>query len=496
MKKFVRMAALILAAVLLTAGAGAEFSPAVGTLMNNPVRLTVGAEIGTLTAVSDVAYATLEKLLPRVSFRVTAQEAPRPADKAEILLDGEVVWSCLTALGSNYRLNMFYPTGMSYLTAADGLNAAEMLLGTEQGFEFEPQKLLGAYLGECEGLYAALEEINPGKKTKESTSIKNTSGSASYITYTLKKDLMNENADAIVPFIRNIVRAVCGDRFEDTLAGMTFTGDCKFKRFLDKAGGDMGLQFTGNIDFDGDNRKVTLFAGATAGKGGYFSLALPAVKGNINTKVTFGAKLTEKNGKNTLALTATYTDNADEKITVEAEGTLNNALSDGGEAITGKITANVTLGKNKYVYTVQPALSGTGEEMTGTVGVTCKEGSKVTLNCTVRLSAEHIENVPGDPGASALDLRKLSKTEALRQLEREKTSLLVVFMNVLNELEDKDRALLTYELGKYAWTDGESVPVLPDPDDDYEDDYEDDCWDDFEDEEEYDPYELIDDEEW
>ena len=226
----------------------------------------------------------------------------------------------------------------------------------------------------------------------------------------------------------------------------------------------MGLQFTGRAQRgDDDVRKITLFGGYTAGKGGYLSLALPAVKGKNNWKLTCTGKLTEKSGQRTLTLSSAYNRVYDgETASATLEASLKNALKNDTEAWSGKITLTQQKDGKKTAWTLQPALTFDGEGLHGDVAVQRKTGSTVDLKATARLSLRALADIPSPAAASAMDLRGMEEAQAKLLLLDEAKPLRQTLLGLLNELDEDARALLTHDLRTDDWMNGPLTAVPED----------------------------------
>ena len=270
------MLSLFLAVMLFFCGsARAEFSPGLSLMADQGVlQVEMGLQFSELDSFSDDALAALNGWLNRVRLRVSAmQSGSRELSSCAMLLDGSEMFSAIIQRETAETLTAF-STGNAYIT--DQADALSLLSGVEGIPDFS--LIPAAYFRLAPTLYALLGTVKEPKHSDENTSIKNAAASDAYDTYTLTEEEMNAVWPQIAKILLPEIQAVLANTPEQYLAvqtllqGLRFTGQCRFKRFLDKGGADMGLQFTGNAGLGEDVRKVTLFGGFTPGRGGYLSL--------------------------------------------------------------------------------------------------------------------------------------------------------------------------------------------------------------------------------
>lgn len=470
------LAGLLAAMLLGCCGARAEFSPRYAVLKKDQaVQAEISGEIEALAPLSEASLAAVNGWLGRTKLTLTSMEgANRSLTQAELALDGDSVFSAAAQGQTDYTLTVFSPSGGAYLTAPGQPDALSLLSGQADGLP-QPEKFLDAYFSLAPRLYEYLATITTPKKSSEKTSIKNATASAGYENYILTADAMNEAwpkiLETLLPALQSGLQSApaAAQSLEALLRSLTFSGECRFKRFLDKAGDDMGLQFTGRAQRgDEDVRKITLFGGYTAGKGGYLSLALPAVKGKNNWKLTCTGKLTEKSGQRTLTLSGTYTRvYGDEKDSATLEASLKNTLKNDTEAWSGKITLNRQQNGEKTAWTLQPALTFDADGLHGDVAVQRKKGTTLELKATMRLSLRALSEIPSPAAASAMDLRGMEEAQAKLLLLEEARPLRRALLGLLNELDAETRALLTHDLRTDSWMNGPLVSVPADAETDW-----------------------------
>ena len=455
--------ACVFAVLLSCAPALAEFSPRYTKLnAGNGLTLTLRMKADALSPLSKAALETVNEWLDGLALTVTAGKN----SSADVSLMGESVLRADVQRREDYALTTFSPDGGSYLTASDAADALTLLCGRD--FEwFDPSGLPGAYVKLAPQLYDKLASHVTPKKSKEGTSIKNASKAVSNETYTFSGDEMNEFwprvLDTLLPAMEEALSSQPGlcAKAEELLENIEFSGQCKFKRFLDKAGDDMGLQFTGNAALGDDKRKVTLFYGFTPDKGGYLSFSAPAVKGKNNLKVTCAVQMTGKKNTNTLVIESTYTRTFDGKtVSGTVNANLKNSLGQDEEKWTGKATVTRTENKVKSTWTLTPALTFDDEGLSGSVAVQKKEGSKTMVKAALDVKIGPYEQAEVPAAASAKDLRSADPDRALITVQAETAPLTYALTGLIEQLTEKERTGLFGNIRADAWINGPLTPAL------------------------------------
>ena len=449
--------------ILSCSPAAAEFSERYTRMSaGNSLTLTMRVKAESLYGVSRESLDSINEWLDNAALTVVSGKNSR----AEISLEGESVLRADVEHRDGYTLTVFSPSGGSYLTAEDAPDALTLFCGRETEW-FDPSVIPGAYLKLAPQLYEKLSSHVTPKKSKEGTSIKNASKAASNETYTFSGDEMNEFwprvLDTILPVLEEALKNQPGLRAkaEELLEAVEFSGECKFKRFLDKAGGDMGLQFTGNASVAGDKRKVTLFYGFTPDKGGYLSFSAPAVKGKNNFKVTCSVQMTSKKSTNTLALEGTYTRTLDgSTVSGTLNASLKNTLKDDDENWTGKVTVTRTENKVKstWILTLKLILSADGME--GTVALQKKQGDRNMAKAVFEIKVNVTEDITPPAAASAKDLRELSPERAKAAVQDEAEPLIMALSDMINPLNGKEQAAVLNDIRTGAWINGPVTAAL------------------------------------
>lgn len=367
---------------------------------------------------------------------------------------------------TDYSLTVFSPSGGAYLTAPGAPDALSLLAGEEGGVP-NLAALPAAYAQWAPVLYPLLSEMVTPKASKTATSIKNATASAAYENYILTAEEMNgawpRIVDTLLPALGEMLdgQPRLYAQAEELLRSLSFSGECRFKRFLDKEGGDMGLQFTGRAARGEDVRKVTLFGGYTPGRGGYISLALPAVSGKNNFKVTLTGKLSEKNTQHTLTLEGTYTRTyAGETQTASLDVSLKNAIKDGNEEWSGKVSVDTKEKGVKSAWTLTPALTFTDDGLQGRIGIRQKKDGDQVLKAVLSLSLKEADEIPVPEAAAAKDLRGMDESQARAVVAGEMTGFTQVFMGLIAALPEETRSVLTHDLRTDEWMTAPSAPLL------------------------------------
>ena len=265
-----------------------------------------------------------------------------------------------------------------------------------------------AYADSAADVYAALETQTTGEKKKTATSIKNTQASASQTVYTLSAKQMNAAWPAGYAAMENIPDALWAhrpavkERWRNALSSIKFSGSSTVKRFFARDGGDMGLQFTGTAKILGVRRKITLFAGYTAGKGGYLSLAMPGE--GSPWKFQLAVRETGSAGKKqTLAIEGSFQRmEGDDLSDTGFSGTWTADPKHNKVRGSGAFTLTTTAGKQKTVWTLSPTVSAKDHKMT--VDVDCTRNGSTALKARAKIDLqEETEPVfPNQPAASSV----------------------------------------------------------------------------------------------
>ena len=464
MRGRMRFFALLIAVVMWFScfGAVAEFSPRYGRLAEGGnVALEISGKLESLSPLGSQSLEIVNGWLDGVTFRVSSGENA----SVKITKNGESLIAVFVERQAGYTLTLFQPSGSAYLTDPAGPDALKMITGEDVSLP-DITVLPTLYSRAAPSLYAVLEKYVTPKTVKETTSIKNASASASYMTYTFPDGKLNEAwpdvLEATLPYIKEAFTEQPGwyAEAEKLLSALEFSGECRFKRFLDREGGDEGLQFTGKAAKDGDNRKVTLFGGYTPDKGGYVSLSLTGIGSKNSLKVNWGVKLTAK--KNVTALVAEGSMNRimNGKTTAYTlDANLKNEAGEEKERWTGKITYAATENKVKTTWTLSPDLTFDENGLEGDVGVQRKTGSKVTLKASVHALLTAGEAEKQAAALSAKDLRGMTQEKARTAVISELTPLTGALAALTAGLPENERTLLLHELRTDEWMNGPSVPV-------------------------------------
>ena len=445
--------------------AQAELSPLAAKWREEGVQIEMRAELTQCAALSEGTLAIVQGWLNALSARLAARGSEL---STTLLQNDEALLSVAVKVQDEYALTVFSPSGGAYLTTPEQGDALSLLAGGGA----EAPNVSGwpaAYPALAEKLYPLLAEAVTPKASKTATSVKNALASAACENYVLTGEEMNR----VWPDIRALLLPLLREglspssavyaQVRETLEAVTFSGECRFKRMLDKEGQDMGMQFTGRADVNGDTRKVTLFGGYTPGRGGYASLSLPAVKGKDNLKVYLTGRETDKSGVRTLTLEGGYTRTAAGETTAYTlDASLKNKIAD-GENLSGKITVTIQRpGQKKTTLTVTPALSGGAQGIGGTAALQWKTGTRVRAKATLHIALSPLEAWTLPTASAAKDLRGMTDEQARRVLAAEEAPLSDALLRLLSTLSEEQRAHLTHDLRTNEWMNGASVPPRTD----------------------------------
>lgn len=449
-----------LCAVMLTfscTGALAEFSSRLDALRQKDsviVELT-----GKYTALNKLSKKSLETVNGWLStLKATAQgQLGGLVTSVSVTSDGEEILSIVSQKQENGTVTEFKPSGNAYLTGDNQPSALSLLTGKETHL-FDPLEIPQLYEKLAKALYPVLEGKVTPKTKKSPTGITKGVKAASYVEYVFKGNALNDAWPEILSAVMPILQEALADQPErstqmQTLLGnLTFSGECRFKRFLSKDQADMGLQFTGNAGKDGDVRKVTLFGGYSADKGGYLSLKLPQVKGKNNLTLQLTMTLAGKSSARTLKTDLKYNrsfNGVKESLTVS--GNLKNTVKNSDEKWTGKLTVSKTEGKTKTTYTLTPDLAFTDEGLSGKITVQRKAGGKQDMKATLQLTAKEAEPAAVEDNENVNDLTEKSTAQAKAAVQGELPELTRLVVRLMSTLPEEERTLLTHELHTDKW---------------------------------------------
>lgn len=464
MRGRMRIFTFLIAAVLCFSctGALAEFSPRYERLSaGENAALEISGKLQSLRPLGSQSLEIVNEWLDGLTFRASVGKNA----SVEIAKNGESLISAFVEREAGYTLTAFQPSGSFYLTDPAGPDALRLITGQDVSLP-DLSVLPALYTGAAPGLYEALEKYVTPKKVKEPTSAKNASTSTAYVNYLFPDGKLNEAwpdvLEAILPCFREALKEQPGwyAEAEKVLSALEFSGECRFKRLLDKEGNDMGLQFTGKAAKEEDKRKVTLFYGWTPEKGGYVSMNLTGIGSKNSLKASFGVKMTAKKSTSTLAVDGSLNRVLNGKTTAYTlSASLKNALSEESEHWTGKITYTATENKEKTTWTLTPDLTFDENGLEGDAGVERKTESKVTLKAKVHVSLATVPEEKRPAARSAKDLRGLTEEKARVAVLSELAPLTGAVASLTAGLPEKVKTQLLHELRTDEWMNGASVPV-------------------------------------
>ena len=473
MRCVVRRWRAFLCAALICCFAGsakADFSPRYTALtQGRGAMLTVSGRLDVLVPLSQQSLDIVNEWLAGLQARLYVQSDPLSGQGAEVLFNNQLLLSAWISASEGGQLTAFYPSGNGYLTSLDAVDALTLLAGGDRVADVPtPAALQAVFSLAAPRLYPLLGQFVSPRTVKESTSVKNALSSPAYELYQFKEAQFNEIwplllDDALLPAMQTALAPwpLWAQRAETLLRGAVFYGDCRVKRLLDKNSEDMGLQFTGQVESGASGkRKVTLSGGFTPGRGGTVSLSLPAVSGKNTLKFSMGGRLTSKDGINTLTLEASWSRSRNgESSSAALDGTVRNAVKNGDETWSGRITLSTAQGKNTETWTFTPEITSGEEALAGTVAVQRKTGSAVTLKATVQMCLSPSRDEAGPEPTEILDLRGMDESAARARVLAESLPLSRVLVRLMAQLPDQERWLLAHDLRTDAWMNGPSAAV-------------------------------------
>lgn len=452
--------------------ARADFSPGWDALAAaDAVTLEIDGQIDALDGLADASLEAVNGFLSRTGAEITLNGNNDEGYRLLVRLDGQPALTVSAGADAEGVVTAFFPSDGVYRTETERPDALALLTGAPET-EIRPLRLAEGYRQAAPALFAALAEFVSPRQVKEKTSIQYAVSSPAYELYTFPDGSLNaawsRTAEQLIGALPSALGENSGmiSQAESLLRSLTFSGDCRVRRYLDADGRDMGLQFTGRAGLEGDMRKASLTLGYTPGTGGSLEMSLPAVTGKNSLKITLAGRVTEKNGERTLTLSASRvrkTQDGNESASLDV--TLKNAMGeDGQEHWSGKGTLTLDVGKKKTVWTFTPGLVCDRDALSGDVAVQRKEGSKTTLRATVRLRLAKAEAVPAPDGEGAVDLRGADDARARAAVMAEWPVLAGLTARMMATLPADVRARLTHDLRTDSWMTGPgAVPLEEDP---------------------------------
>lgn len=483
MKRFLGLALALLLALSST-GALAEFSPRLNALKEKEgMTIEITGTYDNWGKLSKQSLETVNGWLAPLKLSVSGRLGGAMAAASVTRNDVEVL-SVVSRAQEEDTVTAFSPSGNSYLTGAGQKTPLALLTG-EEAHLFDPLEIPALYEKLAKALYPVLESKTTAKPKKARTTVKNAAASTNYVDYVFKAGALNEAWPEILSAVQPVLDEALADQpgrraeIEKLLQEVTFSGECRFKRLLDKDKADMGLQFTGTAARGEDTRKVTVFGGYTADKGGYLSVKLPQVKGknNLTFQLSVSATKNKTGAARSLKVDASYSRAYNgEKEAATVNGTLKNAVKNSDEKWTGKLTVTQTKDKVKTTYILTPDLAFTDAGLAGKVAVQRRVGGKPDMKATLQVTVKEAqEAAAASEAGESKDLRDLSESQAKAAVLPEMLELSQLVAGLMSSLTEEERALLTHELRTDAWmTDaGAAEAAEPDEDENADEDAED-----------------------
>lgn len=413
----------------------------------SPLQITVTGRITESSRLSEEGMQSLNSLLSRLAVRQTAFAG---GERAELMVDGQAMWSVERKTDPLGTLIIF-ADHQGYRTAADQPDALMLLSGMGRDIKI-PLVAPDAYEKSAADVYALLTEAAAPVLQKSSTTVQNAASSPRHDLYTLTAEQMNGLWPRMVAAAQPHFDRDGGEKEAwHAAAEVVFTGDVRLKRLYDAAGQDLGVQLTGQGVVLGTERKITLLMGYTKGKGGSFTLSAKALKGKDNLKIAASLKERIRDEESSYTLNCEYTHVLGED---KKSGTFTLNLENTQDAWQGKAIWQ----QGNRSLTAEGKLQSSADGTIGNVTVWEKEKKKVQFSAKLMLTMESTQK--REPASvPVLDLSGMTQEKARLSLYPEEMTLMRALMYLLNDLPEDARWQLTHELRTDNWHTGPDVPV-------------------------------------
>lgn len=426
--------------------------PFAGAAQEQPVQITITGSILESARLSDAGLETANSMLNRLTIRETLWQG---GDLAELMIDGELMWWVQRQeTEENTQVNF---SGVNLYTTKAGQPDAFMLLagGEESG---EAPYFSPAAVREAAGpVFSVIEKSAAPSKKQSETPVQMAASSPSYDLFKLSADDMNALWSEVLQSAWLCFYSDGGEtELLFSLQQVCFTGDVSLKRLYTRQGEDMGFQLTGTGMVEGSERKITLLAGYTPGKGGSFTLTARALKGKEQIKLTATLKETLRDEKETYQYrweTNVSTGGETEKKTFSAN--LIKTPGESGHNLSGAL--EWAAGNETVLVDAEVSLQESGGRFT--LEITQKEKKKSMLKARLEGNYAVGAEVPAAGWEQQISLEDCSDTEALQKLYPENMVLMRALMYLMDDVPANDRWLLTHELRDETWHTGPVVPV-------------------------------------
>ena len=436
-----RLMIFMLCLWMLAASAGAE---------NAPLQLTVTGKVTESSRLSDEGLRILNTVLSRLMIRQTAFP---DGERAELVIDGKVMWSVERRMDAKGTVVIFSDM-QGYRTAADEPDALMLLSSTGREMHI-PLFAPDAYEASAADVYDLMHTAVEPVLQKSTTTVQHAASSPRYDRYTLTAEQMNILWPKIVATAQPHFDRDGGEKeYWQMAAEVVFTGDVRIKRLYDTAGKELGIQLTGNGILLGTERKISLLMGYTKGKGGSLTLSAKALKGKDNLKINASLKERIKEEE------TTYTLNCDFTHVLQGEtksGDFALTLKHAGDAWSGKASWQ----QGNKSLTVEGSVLQGADGMQGNAIITEKEKKKVLFGAELLFQTEKTQQ-PEERQVPMKDLSGMNQERVRTVLYPEEMTLMRALMYLLNDLPEEARWHLTHELRTDNWHTGDDVPVIND----------------------------------
>ena len=464
--------------------AAAEGLSSLAERYENGEAMELRAEVN-LHQVPGMNAALLEKVngwLSRSGITVRAQRGD-DGDREYALLtfDGIDVLEAQTIRTGDGTVTVFPGSGRAYRTRGGGFSFLESMPGDDSlpvlSADWEQAFVLRLIPRFYEIVSEGAEEI-----TEETASVrvKNVGTSPMQTAYVLSADGANVLWPGMTAFFAAgssamlAYRTMAAENAAQGLGNLIFTGAVTVTRLYDADGRDMGIKVTGRCrPGDGSERKLTLTVGFLRGSVLYFSLNMPAVKGNLSDRweLTAARKATSSRVTYTLDGRVSRTDGRG-TVSLDLDGSVKETLGEKGE-ISGKVTLSGRIYGIRKGWTVRPEIAVGENGAAGNVRLTVSTAGETDTDLTVLLSLAPCGEIGTADHSGETDVTALGEEERETLLTREAMPLLRVWLYRMEALTYEERESLAHILRNDSWMNG---PVTADPPEERAPDKQDNEW--------------------
>ena len=454
-----RFLCVLMTLVLLLGSGQAEFAPLFSALdqyseEGNALLWQLSASVTELPDASDAAMEALGGLLEKVSLSFITRGGDTEESAIQMAYDGETVLNVRTRK-DEHKTHVQWDQEV-YVTDQGTPDALEALLGSESRVFPRVHEARESLWAQLKNLYAVLSANGvEGELVKATTSIKDVGASGRYIPYRLNEAEMNAAWQQMQPLLTHVYDLL--GVHMSVAEQVTFAGDTEIRRIRDKEENDWGFSVTTHVaDESGAIRDVKVLLAWRPQRG--FDLEWKIAAGENSDKGQLSVAFPQWTETQTVLKTegkvTRKQDGTSKSWTLS--GTLTRTAEENAERIYGKLRAE----QGNTLWTLEPDVQCTGEELGGQINVKWDRGSGRIFRCRVDLNAAPCDGITldGENTVSLEDMELWEKAFVLRDAEDAFTRRLV---GIMLKIPARDRALITHLMGKDVWTDGETVPVLP-----------------------------------